>query len=289
MRVPVVPSDWPFRDASRHVACRPHLLHVQDIGSGPLLLLIHGAGGATHSFRHLIPLLTGQYRVIAIDLPGQGFSVLGAKQRCGLDAMAEDIAALARQEGWEPFALIGHSAGAAIALRLAEIIPVHAIVGINAALGKFDGLAGWLFPAMARLLALTPLVAQVFSKIAGTPSQVRQLLTSTGSQIDAAGEAQYLRLLRMPSHVGATLAMMAQWNLDGLSGRLDRMTVPCLLITASNDKAVPPAVSQKAAGVLPNARWISIPGFGHLVHEEAPEATATLIRDFLTLCERCDG
>ena len=119
MRAPVIPAFWPYRDASRHIVCKPHLWHVQDIGAGPLVLLLHGAGGATHSFRHLIPLLAQHYRIIALDLPGQGFSVLGARSRCGLDPVSDDIAALIRQEGWQPLAIIGHSAGGAIAQRLA--------------------------------------------------------------------------------------------------------------------------------------------------------------------------
>jgi len=258
------------------------LWHVQDMGQGPTLLLLHGAGGATHSFRHLIPQLTPDYRVIAIDLPGQGFTALGARHRCGLDPMAEDIARLAAQQGWQPQCIIGHSAGAALALRLAELMPGPSVIGINAALSNFDGLAGWLFPVMARVLASTPLIAPLFSKIAGTPAQVRQLLLSTGSRIDAEGEAQYLRLLRMPSHVGATLTMMAQWTLDGLLARLDQMTLPCLLITGSNDRAVPPAVSLRAAARMPQARLVDLPGYGHLVHEEAGAATAAVIRDFLS-------
>jgi magnesium chelatase accessory protein len=46
----------------------------------PVALLVHGAGAATHSFRGLIPLLSGHYRVIAIDLPGHGFT-RGARRR----------------------------------------------------------------------------------------------------------------------------------------------------------------------------------------------------------------
>lgn len=277
MRAPVIPSDWPFRTASRYIRCTPHLWHVQEMGTGPVLLLIHGAGGATHSFRHLMPLLASDHRVIAIDLPGQGFTVPGSTGRCGLDAMAQDIASLVAQEGWQPVASIGHSAGAAIALRLAEIIPTGSVIGINAALGGFEGVAGWLFPAMARVLANLPLVPQLFSKLAGTPRQVRQLLASTGSTIDAEGEAQYLHLLRQPSHVAATLAMMAQWNLDALLRRLPQMAVPCLLITASNDRAVPPQVSARAAAQMANAAWVDLPGYGHLVQEEAAGKVADLI------------
>lgn len=282
MPAPIIPADWPFRDASQHIRSGSHLWHVQEIGAGPVILLLHGAGGATHSFRHLIPLLTPDYRVIAVDLPGQGFTTLGNRTRCNLDAMAEDLAALITQKGWHPIAIIGHSAGAAVALRLAEITPTMTVIGINAALGGFDGVAGWLFPALANLLARLPLVPQLFSKLAGTPRQVQQLLASTGSRIDAAGEAQYLHLLRQPGHVAATLAMMAQWNLDGLLHRLPRQKVPCLLITASADRAVPPAVSQRAAAQMPDAEWINLPRFGHLVQEEAPEQVAALIHDFLT-------
>ncbi|MBI1170390.1 alpha/beta fold hydrolase [bacterium] len=285
MRPPVIPANWPFRAASRHIACKPHLWHVQDLGSGPTLLLIHGAGGATHSFRHLIPLLQDRFRVIALDVPGQGFTVLGDRRRCGLDAMATDIAALCAQEGWRPCAVIGHSAGAAIALRLAEIMPLRAVVGINAALGSFDGLSGWIFPVLARLLALTPMVGALFSRMIGTPAQVHRLLTSTGSRIEPAGEAQYLQLVRMPSHVDATLAMMAQWNLDGLLQRLDRQGLPCLLITASRDHAVPPSVSERVAARMPQARVVDLAGFGHLVHEEAAAQTADLIRPFLAPCQ----
>jgi magnesium chelatase accessory protein len=279
----LIPSDWPNRSASVQIACKPHLWHVQDIGpkSDPVLLLIHGAGGSTHSFRHLIPLLATDYRLIVIDLPGQGFTRLGARSRCGVDGMASDIAALCTAQDWPIAAIIGHSAGAAIALRLAEMTPVQAVIGINAALGKFEGASGWIFPLMARLLAITPMVAQIFSKVAATPKQVRNLLASTGSKIDPVGEAQYLHLMRMPTHVGATLAMMSQWNLDALVNRLPRQTTPTLLITAANDLAVPPSVSQKAAQRMPQARAVYVPGYGHLIHEEAAEQVSPLVRGFL--------
>jgi magnesium chelatase accessory protein len=276
-----LPADWPHRSFSRHIACKPHLWHVQEMGAGPLILLLHGAGGATHSWRHLLPLLGAAHRVVAIDLPGQGFTRLGARGRCGLDPMAEDIARLCGAEGWQPMAIIGHSAGGALALRLAELMPLRAVVGINAALGSFDGVAGWLFPMMAKLLAITPLVAQVFSKLNGTPARVDSLLASTGSALDAEGRAQYLTLLRSAGHVDATLAMMAQWQLDGLLSRLPQQKTPCLLIAASKDRAVPPAVSQRAAARMPHANYAEIAGFGHLVQEENAQAVADVILPWL--------
>lgn len=275
-----LPADWPHRDASRRIACRPHLWHVQEMGQGPLVLLLHGAGGATHSWRHLMPLLAG-YRVVALDLPGQGFTRMGSRRRCSVDAIAEDIAALCAAEGWHPFAVIGHSAGGALALRLAQMLPVARVVGINAALGNFDGAAGWLFPLMAKVLAATPMVPQLFSRLSGTPVRIEALLASTGSRIDAEGCGHYLRLLRSSGHVDATLLMMSQWKLDGLLASLPDVTARVLLITGAGDATVPPVVSERAAARIAGAVWTNLPGLGHLAQEEDAAAVAAVVLDFL--------
>jgi len=72
--------------------------HVQDAGQGDVALLIHGAGGSLHSFADLIPPLAKTHRTIAIDLPGQGFTQLGARSRCGLTPMTQDIEKLLRPQ-----------------------------------------------------------------------------------------------------------------------------------------------------------------------------------------------
>ncbi len=285
-----MPADWPHRAASRIIACPPHRWHAQEIGpqdnaqpDAPLIVLIHGAGGATHSFRDLMPLLARTYRCIAIDLPGQGFTRSGARNRLGLDGMSEDLAKLCADQGWQPDAIIGHSAGAAIALRLAELLPTppKAIIGLNAALGAFDGVAGWLFPMMAKALALTPFVPQIFARLSGTEARVRQLLTSTGSDAGAEMIGLYRTLVARPAHVEGTLSMMAQWQLDALLARLPGLRVPVLLIAADNDRAVPARVSADAARRLPKAEYREINGFGHLLHEVQPALAAAEIGEFL--------
>ena len=107
-------AGWPMAEASRQVLCRPHRWHVQSQGSGETLVLIHGAGGATQSWRGVFPRLVDTHHVVAIDLPGQGFTELGAKARCGLRHMAEDIKALLDHLDLKPAAIIGHSAGAGL-------------------------------------------------------------------------------------------------------------------------------------------------------------------------------
>ena len=92
-------NTWPNADLSRRVQGPVHRWHVQEAGQGKTILLLHGAGGSTHNYRDMIPVLAHDFRVVAIDLPGQGFTQLGARHRCGLDPMAQDIAALSPKKG----------------------------------------------------------------------------------------------------------------------------------------------------------------------------------------------
>ena len=278
MRWPEDTDGWPHMEHSRRVLCRPHRWHVQEAGSGPTLILLHGAGGATHSWRGLFPILAKDFHVVAIDLPGQGFTQMGGRARCGIDHMSADITTLMHQEGWHPDALIGHSAGAALALRLAEIWSgPPPVIGINAALAPFKGVAGWLFPKLAKALAIAPFSAELFVRTSASPTHVARLIEGTGSTLTPEGLALYHRLARDRPHVDGVLAMMAQWDLDALLKRMPRNMAHTLLIAAEGDIAVPPGVSERAAAALPNATVTRLQGLGHLAHEEAPERIAPLI------------
>ncbi|MCC5963932.1 MAG: alpha/beta fold hydrolase [Rhodobacteraceae bacterium] len=278
----LIPPNWPLRHHSRRIRCRPHDWHVQIIGQGPDVLMLHGAGASAHSFHPLVPELPG-FRLIIPDLPGQGFTRAGGMHRLGLDAMADDLVTLCADQDWRPVAIIGHSAGAAVALRMTEVLPVppRAVVGINAALGPFDGFAGWLFPRLAKAMSASPFVAAIVTRMASKRSQVESLLRGTGSQLSPEGVALYQRLVTDPRHIEGTLGMMAQWQLEPLVERFPQIMVPCLLIASDKDRAVPARVSRDAARVLGRALYHEIAGFGHLVHEEAPELVAEVILPFL--------
>ena len=271
---------WPLSEYSRRIRHRPHEWHVQEMGEGPTLLLLHGAGATTHSWRALFRLLARTHHVVALDLPGHGFTRVGSRARTGLPQTAEDIAALCAAQGWRPTGLVGHSAGAAVALEMTRHLPDPAqIIGINAALDRFEGMAGWLFPMLAKMLALNPLTAYAFSAGRARPDRARRLIDSTGSTLDAEGYALYARLLADRAHVDGTLQMMANSNTDALWHHMPQITAPCLLITGDRDKAVSPEVSDRAAAHLPKARVLHLPELGHLAHEEDPETLSRLILD----------
>ncbi len=273
------PKDWPLRAQARRVRAR-HDWWVVEHGAGPEVLLLHGAGASGHSFRHLIPALAG-YRCLAPDLPGQGFTRPGSRGRFGIGPMAEDVAALCATAGWRPQLVIGHSAGVPLALQLSTLIPLRAVIGINAALGQFDGAAGFLFPLLARALAATPFVPTVVSRLWGNEAKVRALIEGTGSQIDAAGIGQYTNLIKRAAHVDGTLAMMAAWRVDRLMAGAAGLGVPTHLLTTAGDHIVPPRVSHEAARLLPRAEVRELPDLGHLAHEENASVVVGAISDWL--------
>ena len=274
--------DWPHAAASRRVRHRPHDWHVQEWGTGPTLLLLHGAGASTHTWRDLIPRLSENHHVVAFDLPGHGFTRAGSVSRLGLATTAEDIAALCAYEAWQPQALIGHSAGAAVALDLASRLPGKpAVIGLNAALDRFEGMAGWLFPMLAKLLALNPLTAIAFSAGGARPGRARNVIRATGSTLSEEGLSYYSRLLADRAHVDGTLQMMSRWSTDALLDRLPDIESPVLLITGDCDTAVAPEVSDRAAALLPHAERIRLDGLGHLAHEEDPDRLCDIMLDWL--------
>ncbi len=271
--------DWPNREYSRFVNAGGLRWHVQVMGAGPPMLLAHGTGAATHSWRDVMPLLARHFTVIAPDLPGHAFTSGPSHYRMTLPAMAASLAALMAEMRIAPEIAVGHSAGAAIVARMAldgKIAP-RRIVALNGALLPIQGMSGTIFSSIAKTLLLFPLVPWVFAWRAGDRASVERLLTSTGSHIDARGVDLYAKLLRDAGHVGNVLAMMANWELEPLARDLPALGSRLLLVASEGDKAVPISVSEKVAALVPGAELVRQKAFGHLSHEEAPAETVELV------------
>jgi magnesium chelatase accessory protein len=253
------------------------------MGSGPPLLLLHGTGASVHSWRGLMPLLAQTHTVIAADLPRHAFTTGHDAYAMSLPAMAGEIAGLMKLLDVQPTAIIGHSAGAAIALQMAlDHGYAGPIIGLNSALRPFPGALAQIFPAVAKALFVNPLVPRFFAGSIELVGGAKKFLwRSTHSHIDAEGLACYRTLLKHPAHAGGALAMMANWDLPGLRLRMGEVRNPVLLIHGANDPAIPLDWAKDAHSWLTNARLDVLPGLGHLAHEEAPEKAAALIAAFL--------
>ncbi len=274
---------WPHRETSTFVAVGRARWHVQRMGSGPPLLLLHGTGASVHSWRDLMPLLARDYAVTAIDLPRHAFTTGHDAYAMSLPSMALEIAGLLRALELEPAAIVGHSAGAALGLQLA-LAHGHKgpIIGLSAALRPFPGPLAQIFPAVAKALFINPLVPRLFAGTIDLAGGTQRFMwRSTHSRIDAAGMACYRTLLKSPDHAGGGLAMMANWDLPSLRTRMGDVPNRVLLIHGAQDPAIPLDWAKDAARWLPDARLDVLPGLGHLAHEEAPEKAAALIAGFL--------
>jgi magnesium chelatase accessory protein len=274
-------ADWPNRDASRFIEAAGLRWHLQVRGEGPALLLLHGTGASTHSWAALMPLLARRFTVIAPDLPGHGFTAMPAWSRMSLPGLAGALTELLAGLRVAPQIVVGHSAGAAILVRMAldESIGPKGIVSLNGALLPLHGLAGLLFSPAAKLLSFNPLVPRLFAWRASDDGAVRRLIASTGSILDARGIALYGRLLRSPPHVSGALAMMARWDLRPLQRDLPRLRAPLVLVAAGNDRTLPPAEARRVRALQPAAELVDLPALGHLAHEEQPALVAGIVLD----------
>ncbi|MCJ2034289.1 alpha/beta fold hydrolase BchO [Methylobacterium sp. J-068] len=272
-------ADWPNRAASRFVTASGLRWHVQEMGDSeaPVLLLLHGTGAATHSWARLAPLLAARFRVVAPDLPGHGFTDPLPAGRLSLPGMADAIRDLMGELAVTPSIVVGHSAGAAILVRLClDGLSPRLLVALNGALTPFPGLASVLFPGLARMLFLNPITPRIFAWTADRPA-VERLIRGTGSRLDARSLDLYRRLFRCPGHVAGALGMMANWDLASLDRAVAALAVPTLLVVGGDDKAIAPETAFALKDRLPNARVNLLRNLGHLAHEEAPDRVAAVI------------
>jgi magnesium chelatase accessory protein len=276
-------GDWPNRAFSRFFRRDGLTWHVQVTpGDAPVLFMVHGTGAATHSWRDLLPLLGQHFTVVAADLPGHGFTDAPPWHRLSLPGMARDLAGLLGLLGIRPALVVGHSAGAAILARMCldGAIAPAGLVSLNGAFVPLGGAAAPIFAPLARLLVGLPVLPQLFAWRAGDPRVVDKLLASTGSRLDPLGVQLYTRLVRNPNHAAAALRMMANWDLPPLLRDLPKLPAKLLLVSGTNDRAIPPADAVQVQKLVPGAELISMPGLGHLSHEEDPAGTAALILAF---------
>ncbi len=254
--------------------------HCVRAGQGPRILLLHGTGSSSGSWSRMIPLLAERFEVLAPDLPGHARSGALPSARAGLDAYAQAVASLVSELGAWPDLIVGHSAGAAIAARMALEPSADrvAVLSINGALRPLAGWTAATFVPLAKLLGLSPfLPGLVVSLVASDGRAVRRLLDATGSRIDPGMVALYDQLLRSPAHVAGTLRMLAGWDLRGLVQQLPRLGPRLTLIAGAADRTVAPHDAQWVQQRVPGSTQLTLQSLGHLAHEEAPERIAAVV------------
>ncbi|MCC7055141.1 MAG: alpha/beta fold hydrolase [Gemmatimonadaceae bacterium] len=275
---PVIPADWPNADCSMFIHAAGLRWHVQRAGRGPVALLVHGTAGASHTWRDVLPRLTPRADVLAVDLPGHGFTTGATPDQLSLHGMTAALADLLRTLGVAPVIAAGHSAGAAVLLQLAssrEVAP-RSIIGVNSALVSLNPL-GQLFLPFSRALADLAPLRSVVGAVMESGTIARALLRSTGSTLDPAQEARYVALLTSGERVTAALRMMARWDLPALVATFPSIVQPVTLIHSRNEPWVPWDDLMASTRTLPDRTVVDVTPAGHLIPDEQPARVAAVI------------
>jgi magnesium chelatase accessory protein len=273
-------NDWPHRDASRFVTAAGLSWHVQVMGSGPPVLLLHGTGASTHSWRDVMTPLAARMTVIAPDLPGHGFTGMpSTADGLSLPGMARGIAEVLATLKLVPEIAVGHSAGAAILTRLTldKKLKLKTMISYNGAILPLAGVAGRIFSPIAKFLVNLDFVPRLAASRNADPSVIAGLLGNTGSKLDARGTELYGRLARSPGHVAAALGMMANWDLNALEPDLPKLSPRVVLVAAGLDRMIKPDDSFRLRDRLRDCEVVYLRDLGHLAHEERPAEAAALI------------
>lgn len=234
--------------------------------------MLHGTAGSSHSWHGVAPALAEYGTVICVDLPGHHLTKPKEQVNFSLADMTHMLHELIASEGWSVDIIIGHSAGAAIAVHLAQRLPrpPQVVISVAGALKPYGGFLAPLFTTSAKLIAHAPGLAHIAAFRANNPRAVRRLVQQTGSRLDELGYACMQHLLKQPDHIKSVLRMMAAWDLSPLEASNQPLPFRYLAIEMAGDTAVPAGQSKHILKGNPTARLVRLRGLGHLGHEEAP-------------------
>jgi len=271
---------WPNSWSSRFVDAAGLRWHVQVAGSGPTILLLHGTGAASFSWGELLPLLASRFTVVAPDLPGHGFTPAPDRDLLTLPGMARACGALLTSLDLSPVLAAGHSAGAAIIIRMAldnDPAPPQ-LVGLNPALLPPPALYRELIAPFMHRLATTRLVSAPAAALARRDGVIASLLRATQTSVTPGNRWLYEQMLGSEQRVHDVLTMMAGWSLTDLVADMPRLTVPLHLVAGTRDPWIALDDLRSLARRTPGCTLDTLPG-GHLLHEEQPAAIARLLTE----------
>lgn len=283
-----------FPPEGRFVEVAGRRIHAVVTGSGPDLVLIHGASGSTRDFTFaFVDRIKDRFRVIALDRPGLGYSDRAAD---GLDAaFASEAESPAQQAvllqdaaaklGADKPLVLGHSYGGAVALAWAlerpdNISGLAVVSGVSnpwpGGLGPYytlngsslgDGLVVPLITAFAPKARVADAVAGVFA-----PQDAPE------------GYAEYigtgLTLRRDTLRANTRQVNTLRPHIVDMAPRYGTIDVPVEIVHGDADDTVPFDIhAVPLSRQIPDARLTRLPGIGHMPHHVAPDAvTAALDR-----------
>ena len=259
------------------------VIHVREEGprQAPVILLVPGLHSPLHIWDGWMAALRSEYRVIAVDLPGQGLSDSWPRNDYSIPALDSFISEVTGALGVSRFTFAGHSMSGGMAWRYALAHPerIEALILVSAGGFVAEG-AGPILPF--RILA-SPIVGPVARQFMALP-MVRRLLRQAYGDPDKVPDelvTRYFETINGEGHrasLGARLNYLMSYQPVGL---VDGVRAPTLIVWGDKDRLRPVLYASMFGERIKDSALCVHRGVGHFPMEEAPEATVADVREFM--------
>ena len=280
-------DDKHVRYASLGSGAQKIRLAYRDQGTGKPVLLLHGFGASSYTWRHVEPALTASgHRVLTLDLKGFGLSDKPLDDGYSIFDQAALVSQFIDQLGLKKVSVVGHSLGGGVALVLA-LDKNPAKRKRIAKLVLIDSVAYSQNIPIAFSILRTPILGKIGSSLVPLDVQTRvalRLAYYDNSKFDSRDVKQYAGPLKDKGSRHAmiqTARKILPENLPELSSRYKTIQIPALIIWCDHDKVIKPIIGLRLHNDLPNSTLRIIRNCGHLPQEEKPQRTVELVQDFL--------
>ena len=262
------------------------LHYVDTKGKGPAIVMIHGLGGTLRNYTYaLVDKLSGEFRVIAVDRPGSGYSVRPDDAPARLGAQADTLAKFMRALGLKQPLLVGHSLGGALSLAIALDHPDCA--GALALIAPLTHAQDAVPEPFQGLVVNSPMLRKIIAWTLATPMSIRRapellkiVFGPDAVPVDYPTRGGGLLGLRPKSFYNTSSDLVAvNEDLPGMMTRYGGLTIPLGMLYAKGDRILDyrrqgEAMKQKC----PALDLMLMDEHGHMLPVTAPDATADLIR-----------
>ena len=253
-------------------------IHYLEAGVGEPLLLIQSLGQSLYTWRNVFAELSDNYRVIAVDLPGHGYSSRPETLAYTMDEMAEVLKEFLNAKGIQSAHMIGFSLGAMYMLRFLSLYPKRVANCIAISPGGVTEQMPKLIHDMQR-----PLM-NVFARNLYSASDVKKLLLECVSDqglVDEQMVRQYYEAVADGLTREALMYALRNFDMDTVADGLMPVDHEVLVLWGKDDRWHPPTGSVYFQGVLQSGRYYLIRGAGHLLQEEAPVKLLEIVYSYI--------
>ena len=262
-------------------------LAYRDLGKGKPVLLLHGFGASSYTWRHVEPALAAAgHRVLTVDLKGFGLSDKPLDKKYSIFDQAALISQFIEQLKLKDVTVIGHSLGGGVTLVLALDKDKKKRKRISRMV-LLDSIAYSQNIPIAFNILRTPVLGTIGSRLVPLDVQTRvalRLAYFDNSKFDSRDVKQYADPLKEKGSRHAmiqTARKILPENLLELSNRYKTIQIPALIIWCDHDKVIKPMIGLRLHNDLPNSVFRVVRECGHMPQEEKPQQTVRLIQDFL--------